>query len=343
MSQDGSEDPGGHALRRSSSFRWTDSNVRAAVQRDVRFQEIAMAPRVVIQTMAIPADHSLNSFPDDGISLAAVLQRFVGTSGRLDRFIAVDDCSVPNRLDYPAFFRRLREVKLKPDHVLFHSSPLLQELSLDIMKFFLRNGKESGRYSISRQENRVFLELTDKSGSIDLVEEFPDGCMMSGLLLETAVRVFRRHHELLLSLYAGRHSLPHGTDIHRSMFDYYTLTQPEHRDRRHFHTHRYLDTCSFEQAFASLENPYYLSALRSTYRPPRPQCLLVDVVDADQRPMIAKMNQLLEFLGKEPAYAIYFDASGSILVETSRFKGARLERKRSAGVENDPNLLIPLE
>lgn len=339
MSQDGAADPES-ARRRSSSFHWTDTAVRAAIQNDIRFQEIAMAPRVVIQTMTMPADRSLDSFPDASISLAVVLQRFVGASGKLERFVAVDDCQVANRLDYPGFFQKLREVKFKPHHVLFHSSPLLQELALDILRHFIRNERESRYYSIVRQENKVFLELTDKSGSIELIDEFSAGCMMSGLLLETAVRVFRRHHDLLLSLYARRHSLPRGTDIHRSMFDYYTLTRAEDRNRRHFHSPQYLDICSFEEALASHEKTYYLSALRSPYRPPRPQCLILDVVEAAQRPMIAKMNQLLEFLGKDPAYAIYFDASGSILVESSRFKGARLEKKRSAGVEIDPNLLI---
>lgn len=309
----------------SGFSQWTDSLVRSALQANIRFQEIALVPRVMLQTQTIPADRNLDSPLDASLALAITLQRFISTACGLRRVIVVDDWHTGNSIQYPAFYQTLRNLSYRPHHMLFYSSPLLQELAVDILKYFLRPNGNCRRFRATAAGDRVFLELTDKRASIELSRRFSAEDLVDGLLLEAAMSIFQRHCRMLIQLYAALHHLPERTDIHRSMFDYYTLTDIPRRVRTHFHEPHFLRRRSFEEVLDTLDDMPYLSALRAPGNPPSPRTVLLNVLECVHRPHQAKLNQILELLGEEPAYSVYFDASGRIEVETSRFEGARTE------------------
>ncbi|NMC63032.1 MAG: hypothetical protein GYA55_07670 [SAR324 cluster bacterium] len=155
---------------------------------------------------------------------------------------------------------------------------------------------------------------------------------LNGLLFDTAISIFKRYHHVLIPFYAASHMLPQNTDIHRSMLDYYTLTDSSSRDSTFFSALPYLNQPSFDALWKSSEDTPYLDAIHNPTLPPSPRSVILNVISKDKLAKQAKLNQILEFLGEEPTYSIYFDPWGNIEVESSRIEGPKLgEKKRVHG------------
>jgi len=311
---------------------WKEEALRAALKNNIRFFELSLAPRIIIQGECYPANQSSEPSTDVSMRIAAIASSLVSTSTKIERFFAFDDTLEANLVDYPSYLEHLKINSQMPDQIFFYSSPLLRELSADIFKHLLRASRSCPRFQIIRQGEKIFCQIIGKNIAIELVSSTKRPFPLDGLLFDTAVSVFKRYHHVLIPFYASLHMLPEQTDINRAMLDYYILTDTQSRNGRFFSTAPYLNLPDFDALWKSPDKTPYLDAIHNPALPPLPRSVVLNVTTKDNVAIQAKLNQILEFLGEDPTHSIYFDSSGNIEVECSHIIGPRLEeRKRVRG------------
>lgn len=316
------------SLTAKQSFHWTATTVHSAIKANIRFHEISLAPRIVMQTVCQPADRNMESLIDNSVIIASSIPRFISTRSNIERVCLIDDFHAANLIDYSLYLENLASVGYKPDHILFFSSPLVHEIAIDILNELLRLSEICDHFKILNKDGKLFFQVTDKAAAIEILENIEAQHLVRGVLFEAALSLLKRHHRVLLPLYASLHKLPENTDIHRCMLDYYTLTEASQRNRCFFSENPYLNVPSIKELFHQPFETHYLNAVRDPTLPPYPRSLLLNIVESVHRPQQAKLNQILEVLGEEPVHSIYFDASGNFEIESSRLQGPHTEEKK---------------
>lgn len=303
---------------------WAARALQSAVNSNLRFQEILAARRVVLQTGKVPAD-KISSRIDTGVQVAIALQNALKINHTMDRVLLVDDCHAPNTLDYAAYLEALSAAGFKPRVILFESSPLLYEIALDILNYLEAAAPSSRRFRVMRKDAGAYVELLGRTGHIELLRGIEPEAIVESLLFDVAVTLYTRYRKMLSAAYSSKLGCPRVFDIHRGILDYYLMTEPSRRVPRPFYASPYVS----DQAEA--ERPY-IALIKSRNRPPLPSSVIVNVVESYHRPVHAKVNQVLEFLGEEPVYSLYYDSSGRVELETSRFTGPETRRQEKVPV-----------
>lgn len=300
---------------------FTDESISAQL-RDFADSIKGKNAKVSIEGAHVHADRAISEAQIVGARIASQLGSMIdkGENTEVTLVAMVDDSHVVNSIDYTGYEEMLNQNPLGFNEVVFESSPLIYQLSLEILKHLI----ESHPDKLKRAGNNLYIELDDIV--IELVEdcdgEFITGCV----LFDAAFCYYKLFPELLNSLYQQqireqKPTSPLGyTDIHRVMLDIYKSTpNPESRDSmvRELLPEEKVDLDELSLNYA--ERPL-LTALENAYRSRQyDEGYIIMVLERtyhSQQKKLAALTGLLNFLGSDSIVSIMVDAeSGEITTD----------------------------
>lgn len=187
--------------------------------------------KIAIEGAHIHADREVSQSQRIGARIAGVLANMLNFSN-IEALSApmIDDNHVVNALDYEKFEEMLEEEGYNISEIIFESSPLIYELSLDILKFLIDKHPDK----IKIIGNNLYLEVDNMM--IELIQDFKNEFITGCVLFDAGLCLYKLYPSLLKERYKNyiknkKHdSVLADEDIHEVILQIYKKTKkPEER------------------------------------------------------------------------------------------------------------------
>lgn len=275
--------------------------------------------KISLEAGHIHCDRDVSSMQRQGMAVGSIISNLLeqkfGDSIEIVHEPMVDEDHVVNRLDYVKYREIAKNEGFIIDELIFESSPLIRQISLDVYKY-MQSLESEKKDLIEQKGDNVYIKINETK-YIELLENIQNECSLGCVLFDTGLSLYRKYKPIILKVFLEE-SKVNNIDLdlwdlehmHESQEKIYN-TISDAKDRR----------SAFEKKYASLlgknninpSTPKYINAIKAEDEANTNETILINVLEGFYNAQQTKLNSLFKIMGLSPnLWTITFDEFGNL-------------------------------
>lgn len=275
--------------------------------------------KVSLEAGHIHCDRDVSEMQKQGMGIGTlisnILSEHFGDEIVLIREPMVDEDHVVNRLDYIKYRQIAKTQGFEIDELIFESSPLIRQISLDVYKYMLEMEQDK-KDLIEQKGDNIYIKINETK-YIELLENIQNECSLGCVLFDTGLSLYRKYKPIIQKVFLDE-AKANNVDL-------------EQWDLEHMHEsqEKLYNTISdakgrrdaFEKKYSALlgknnihrDTAKYINAIKKENESGQNETILINVLEGFYNAQQTKLNSLFKIMGLSPnLWTITFDEFGNL-------------------------------